>query len=570
MAVEYSSQNQQLNFPNPLTLHNRFLFAAAAIVFLSGGALLVDVRDRLQSGLHPQAYLALGLAVGMIAAAVAFLYRALSQIRFYFGRGRPRGLAPALKPEGQGSSPEAEHVIKETLRQQAIEYAEPKGPITGLLYGLIPNLLYAPRPLRAYAEWQFKGLVTLAVLLLGIVGALTIGMPVDAGRHSSLPEWVGLFFVAAALWTLIRPGAGAGERAPDGALLSVQWMSWLIAFAFVGPIAISVAAPRLPPVPLAISPYPHVFLFLLAGILVHALFFAAIVRQLLPPPPTAVSVVQETWNLSTNPALVTGEFLRALQEAWREKIPNRRYARVEPIIDLGARAGSFGAEIIEETQPFPRKVTLDSQRQISPSGTPVLLLALDIAGLALVGAAAVMTLLAGRGLAASGQIDATQVLYAVFCWALGAYALAAASRLWLRFDFESRLFWLEMTGQYVSGQVEQGNVIQGTLKASSSLVQVEGMTFRLWCADIHTVCFGKDAPRHIVALAGNPDAAEALAARLKGFATSQASVAALANAANAERLAVNTALANHTRSPGTGTLPPAAAAAGAEPDPDGQ
>ncbi|HMA48633.1 MAG TPA: hypothetical protein VKP60_02705 [Magnetospirillaceae bacterium] len=568
--MEYSSQNQQLNFPNPLKLHNRFLYAAAAIVFAFGGALLISVRDALQAGLHPQSYLAIGLAVAMIAAAVALLYRALSQIRFYFGRGRPQGLAPALKPEGHGSSPQAEHVIKETLRQQAIEYAEPKGPITGLLYGLIPNLLYAPRPLRAYAEWQFKGVVTLTVLLLGIIGALTIGMPVNAGRHSSLPEWIGLLFVLAALWTLVRPGSAPTERAPDGALLSVQWMSWLIAFAFVGPIAISVAAPRLPPVPLAVSPYPHVFVFLLAGILVHALFFAAIIRQLLPPPPTAVSMIQETWNLSTNPAMVTGEFLRALQEAWREKIPNRRYARIEPAIDLGARTGSFAGEIIEETQPFPRKVTLDSEQQISPSGTPVLVLALDGAGLAFIAIAAVMTFLVGRTIGTAGGIDATLGLYAILCWALGAYAIAAASRLWLRFDFESRLFWLEMSGQYVSGQVEQGNVIQGNLRASSSMVQVEGMTFRLWCADIHTVCFGKDAPRHIVALAGNPDAAEGLAARLKGFATSQASVAALGNAANAERLAINNALANRARQPDATPLPPGAAGVIATPDPEGQ
>jgi hypothetical protein len=270
-----------------------------------------------------------------------------------------------------------------------------------------------------------------------------------------------------------------------------------------------------------ISPYPQVFALLLAGILLHALFFAAIRRQLLPRPPAAVSVIQENWNLSTNPAMLTREFLRAMQDAWREKVPNRRYVRVEPVIDLSLQAGSFTGEIVEETQPFPRKVTADGEQQISPSGAPALILALEGAGLAFVAVGGALTFLVGR---AAGT-DAAFVLYAAFCWALGAYGFAAAHRLRLRFDFESRLFWLEISGQYVSAQVEQGNVIQGNLRASSSMVQVEGMTFRLWCADIHTVCFGQDAPRHIIALAGNPEAALGLAARLKSSAAAQAPTA---------------------------------------------
>jgi hypothetical protein len=121
----------------------------------------------------------------------------------------------------------------------------------------------------------------------------------------------------------------------------------------------------------------------------------------------------------------------------------------------------------------------------------------------------------------------------------------------LRFDFESRLFWLEMSGQYISARVNQGNVIQGKLSSSSSMVQVEGMTFRLWMAEIHTVTFGKNAPRYIVSMAGNPEVAGGLVSRLKQFTDGVASVVALNSAANAERLASNNLLANQLGNIGT-------------------
>jgi hypothetical protein len=163
-------------------------------------------------------------------------------------------------------------------------------------------------------------------------------------------------------------------------------VSFLVAFAVVGPVIFSLLltnSPLLPP----LNPFPHVFFFLLGGVALHVLFFAAIVTQLLPPPPTAVSVIQETWNLSTSPAQITGEFLRAMQESWRDKIPNRRYARIEPSIDLEASAGAFNAEIIEETQPFPSLINAVSEEQIQPSGSRKLILALDAVGVFFIGSA---------------------------------------------------------------------------------------------------------------------------------------------------------------------------------------
>jgi hypothetical protein len=352
-----------------------------------------------------------------------------------------------------------------------------------------------------------------------------------------------LAFLIAAVPSLLLNNSAEPVQKGGLRALSIEWLVALAFFTVIGPVALSLLGALLPSPPLRIEIY-NLAVFLVLGLGLHGLFFAAVLRQLLPPPPTAVSVIQDTWNLSNSPALITSEFLRATQEAWVEKIPNRRYVRLEPKIDLNAQSGTFQAEIIEETQPFPLKINAERTDQIAPSGSPPFVLALDIYGAALIAGAALITYLAARRLIGEGDVNQTGVVYALFFWTLGFAAFGAAYRLWLRFDFESQLLWLEMQGPYISARVEQGNVIQGTLRSSSSLVQVEGMTYRLWAANIHTAAFGKDAPRHFVSVFGAPDLAEALTARLKAFAAGQASIAALGNAANAQRIAQNAALAN--------------------------
>ncbi len=534
MAFEYSSQTPRLNFPNPLKLHNYFLAGAAVAPGVLGVLLLFSVRHALSDGSRAAAMLAALVALFMLSVAGAYLYQCLSQIRFYFGRGRPRGLAPQLGPDGEGTSPEAD-IVKETLRQQAIEYREPSGPIAGLLYALAPRLIYAPQPLRQFAERQFKGGVEIAALLLGLLITAVFG----ARDGSQVVYWISLIFFIAAIPSLLSLEPKAATPGPLQSL-SVQWLIALIALAILGPVVLTLLGSSLPGPPIHIVLY-NLALFLILGLVLHGLFFAAVLQQLTPPPPTAVSMVQDTWSLSNSPALITAEFLRATQEAWRDKIPNRRYVRIEPKIDLNAQSGSFRAEIIEETQPFPIRINAARTDQIAPSGAPPFVLALDIYAAVLTVLASVATYWAALKLLGGGDPPEVLALYALFGWTLGAAAFRAAARLWLRFDFESQLLWLEMSGPYVSARVEQGNVLQGVLKSSSSLVQVEGMTYRLWVANIHTACFGKDAPRHFVSLFGDPALAESLTDRLKTFAAGQASIASLGGAANAERMARNAA-----------------------------
>jgi len=551
MAFEYSSQNRGIDFPNPLKMHNRFLVAAFAILAIFAVALLVSVRTHLAVSRSAIVFpVVFFVALPLLAASINNLYGCLSHLRFFFGLDRPMGLARELAADGQGTSPYVEQYVKEPLRQQAIKYREPKGPITGLLYSLVPKLIYAPEPLRLFAEWQFKSGLTLIALLIGLICALIFGVPNQAGQVSYVADWTGVFFLLIGVVTLLRQHPSAQNASPDSGFLSIGGLSGLIAGVIVAPMIVSLLLPNLfnfwttsfgLPQP---SPFPHIFLFLLAGIAVQGLFFAATIAQLLPPPPTAVSVVQDTWSLSTSPSQITGEFARAMQESWNDKIPNRRYARIEPVINLNAGAGPFRAEIIEESQPVPRILNAASQEQVSPSGSRKLILALESIGVVFAFGAGLSAYLLGNGLLETGTYRGNALLYALACGSLSSYALGAARFLLLRFDFSSRLYWLELNGQYNLAKVKLGNVIQGNLGSDTTAVQVEGMTFRLWMAELHSVTFGKDAPRYILSMAGNPVVAEGLAQRLKQYTSGVATVFALNNSANAERLAANNMLAD--------------------------
>jgi hypothetical protein len=536
MALEYA-QRPAAETPNPLKVHNLFILAAAGTSGLAALLTLLDIRALLAGGTRVSPLPTLVLAFILLGSAGMYLYRCLSQLHVLFGRDWPRGLI-----DGQ---PLAE--IKETLRHQRLDYPEPEGPIAGLLYTLARNLVYAPWPLRLFAEWQFRGALTMAILLLGLSVTLLVGAPVQAGRSgSTVLDWIGGFFLVWVVWTLIRPMAGDLSNRASRSVLSIGSIGGLAVFSVIGPVLILVWAPPLPPLPL-LEPFPHVFVFILAALGVQGIFFAAVVSQTLPPPANAVSVIRDTWDLSCNPALVSEEFSRAMQDSWTEGRPNRVYARQgDPGINLKSGAGSFAAEILEETQPIPCHVGPgdEAARPMFPSGARPLVLALDAVGLLMAAGMAFAGYRVGQDFLTGRIVPATAILYFVSCGALAAYAFGAAQRLWLRFDFRSRLVWMEMSGNYLSARVDQGSALHGALRASSSMVQVEGMTFRLWVAVLHTVSFGKDAPRQLVSLAGEPDFAGDLFQRLKGFGLSQAAIPHLANTRNAERFNANMAMSN--------------------------
>ncbi|WP_375383539.1 hypothetical protein [uncultured Sphingomonas sp.] len=297
MAYEYGSSSQSFSLANPLRIHNYFLASAAAIAGLTGFYLLLSARSTLQGTEHASAIGVLIVSFVVLVVTGRLIYRVLSQLRFYFGRGRPAALAPMLSPDELGTTPRADNYIKEALRQQALEYIEPANPLSGVLYSIIPNLIYAPPPIRSFAERQFRA----GAFTLSIIAGLLIALVFSAGSSNpsavNVSRWAALAYLAIAAPSLWR---SAAERSPSSEAansISIPMVVGLLVFSVVGPTAISIISSKIPAPPLDISPTMVIVLLTLA-LLLHILFFVAIARHALPPPMTSVSVKQDTWNLS--------------------------------------------------------------------------------------------------------------------------------------------------------------------------------------------------------------------------------------------------------------------------------
>lgn len=523
MSYEYSSSpgNQRFSPPNPLKIENYFVAAAGAFMMLMGIALLLALRDSVNEGNMGNTFG--GLVIGAIMVGIGATASGLmaSHLRFWFGRERPNNLTNGK-------------FISEIMRQRALAFPEPKGALNGLLYSWIPDLIFSPVPLQHMAQRQFRNALTMAALLVSLCVAL-IGGKVGVGEvvWGRVSDWVGLIYLIIAGYLLLgKIGFGAISEAQPG-LLQRNGLIFLIVFSIIGPLLMSLVATILPPITW-LSPYPHIFLFLVTAVCIYTLLLFAILRQTNAAPPTEVSMEQQAWSINCQPGLVMGEFDRFMQDNWRDKIPNRVYWHGVPEIDMRQSAGKFSGGGIEETQPYmAMRQPLDFKAAL---GNPrhKLLIALDTVGAFCFLVSAIALFLYGNSVGHSGS-SSTTLLYGFSFVFLGSYAFRAAHRLWKRFDFESRIVWIEMEGNYVSARMDHGNVMNDTVKTSSSVVQIESMTFRVWIAAFDTVTFGVDTERYVVATRGEPEVVHNLIRHLHEFALNQAIVVSPTSRTDIER-----------------------------------
>lgn len=524
MAYDYSSSDRQLNLPNPLKVENIFLALSALLVGSISLVLLFNVRATLPSATGSGKFLALGVGIALLTVSVYLLFRMLTQLRFYFGRGRPDGLAAELAPQQVGITQDAQ-ALSENMRQQALVYPEPTGALSGLLYSHVPNLIFAPIPLQQLANRQFKNAVLMLVLLASLTFALLFGrVGADDTTWQRVSQWIGLIYLVYVGVILLQPSGDALAARRMRGELTIQALVITIAFAIVGPVLLVMSAKFLPD-PRWLTPFPAVFVVMMIALVIYALFFVSLMRYVKQPPQTSVAMQQEQWNLNCHPNQINTELDRALQETWPEKIPNRRYARIDAEIQPGTSAGQFSSQTIEETQPFPTTNESISFSSAIADTRFVFLVALNFVGTLL------WALCAGAALAFANEVlKATPtnpqifLLYSVAFGVLARFAFLAAHILWNRFEFNSRLLWIEMQGQFTVARLDHGNQLTDTIRSSAQAIKIEAMTFRIWCANITSVTFGKDSARTIVAMAGDSDYAKNLTQRLRNFATNQASI----------------------------------------------
>ena len=539
MSYEYSSESRSLDFPNPFKVDNLFRFSGGAVLLAGGLLLLMTSRGKLASA--PSLWSAAPLLIGvlLLVYGITFVGRAMAQLRFFFGRGEPLSLAPDLTQEEGGVNPRSAW-LKDTMRQNALMFQEPVGALNGLLYTLLPQLIYAPAPIQATAQRQFQTALAMGVTLLSLLVAW-VGF--GASRQSG---WLGLFYFGFAAFLLLRPlELGAQARTN----LGVRGLVVLILVAIFGPVLIPFVAGGLPDIGW-LSLNGQTFFLLLAALLAVGLFFVALTKQLVAPPSTTMGCETNTLSFNAHPKQLMDEFDRELQRNWVEKVPNRRYLKILPV--LQGASGVFTGDVMEETQPFcpATQPRLDLATCLREPRYQYLTF-LNLLGLGLMAIAVVALVAFGisvdpqtleRSVFAYATFGASMLLVAHFCFRAGHI-------LWARFDFLSELVWVEMKGNYNSAKFDYGNQFTDHIKTEKDIVNIETMTLRVWVAQIESVSFGKGSQRFLVGMRGLPDKAAYLCAHLSQFAGNQSMIIAPSSNADMQKIAALKAMNQFSATP---------------------
>jgi hypothetical protein len=510
MGYDYSSDSKTFDVPNPYKLQNRLLFLASAVLLLAGISSLWQTRNLLKAAAGLQLVAPLVCSIGLLMAGLLLATRAATRLRFFFGRGRPHSLAPDLANGTYGGSREAE-ALKETIRQGALTYPEPHGALEGLLYNRVPHLITAPYALQNQARLHFFNLAALSATLLSYVFAWGI-----FGDETSRP-WVSVMYGLFGVFFLLRPVTGHHEAA-----LSTSRLVILILAAVLTPVGISLIGDMLPSLG-ELSLHIQVFALLIGSLVVVALAMAATLAQVMPPPQTRTSAEVVRVSLQGPPAAVLDEMERVMQAQWTERVPNRRYSRLEPQTPLTQKSGSFNGEIMEESQPVPRAVMAVPEfgsALSSPMHRWLVVSDLLCTGLLCIAAGLILIFVSRFNPLAplAGNLFSLLGTAVIFGMVAG-FGLSNAALLWGRFDFTSDQFSSQM-------------------QTESEIVRVESMSLRVWRARLESVVFGKDSARQVTALFSTDIQAKDLCAHLVKFAQSQSVIAAPQAAEDLRRMAM--------------------------------
>lgn len=528
MAYDYSSESKRLELPNPYRLQNLWLWLCAVLMAGGGVLCLWWTRAAMQGASARLAVAPLLTGLLLLVAGLGAAGVAARRLRFFFGRGRPRSLAPELANGTTGGSAQAT-AAKDMLRQGGLTYPEPQGALNGVLYHWVPRLITAPLAVQDMARRNFFNLAALAATSLSFIVSYAL-----LGNEQTRP-WIGvLYFVFGAVF-LLRPLVGQ-HQAP----LSMPSVVGLIAAAILAPVAVGLIAPHLPSLG-SFTLSGHTAVMLGTGLAATVLMVLAVHAQIGEPPQAQSTGEQMRLSMNAPPSMLLDELDRKLQDEWTEHIPNRRYARLEPAIDPARTAGPFAGELLEETQPMP----------LAGSEAPTLgsalaavrhrwLVLIDLYATLLVLVAVLTVLyfvrgfdpqdgLAGSRLSLVG-VSTILLLVAAFCF-------KGAGALWGRFNFESILVWVELAGTYQRAQVGTGNQFSSRLNTETEVLRTEAMTLRVWRARIESVVFGKDAPRQVTAMFSTTAETRALAEHLAEFGRAQSVLVAPASAEDQRRMA---------------------------------
>jgi hypothetical protein len=527
MAYDYSSETKQLELPNPYRVQNQLMWVGALALACGGMLCLWWGRQAWLAAPVAAGLVPILVGLGLVSSAIWVAGVAATRLRFLFGRQFPVPLAQDIRDLDQAKSPLA-NAFQDVLRQGTLTYPEPSGAIDGVLYKLVQHLSTAPIQVQALARTQFFNLTAMTVTLLSFLCAWALAIS-DASK-----PWIALAYLAFGFVFLIRPVATQGR-----AVLSARSLVGLIAGAILGPVVLGWVARDLPSLE-SFSFFPQALAMLIGAVLALVLAMRAILAQVAEPPTTRRSAEQLRVSCNAPPTALMDELDRRFQETWTDGMPNKRYARVVPLIDPLRHSAPFSGELFEETQPLPTGGSVaPSLRAALASTRHRWIAALDLYGLTLTLLAVAIALYFVQGyqpgldfaeqpLSTLGMVGVL-LLLATFCQHL-------ASSLWGRFDFESTLVWVEFTGTYQTSSIGTGNLLSSKVNANNQIVRVESMTLRVWRARIESVTFYKKEQRQITAMFSTDKEAKELAQHLAAFGAAQSVFVAPGAASDAQRL----------------------------------
>ncbi len=252
---------------------------------------------------------------------------------------------------------------------------------------------------------------------------------------------MGLFYFGFSVLLLLRP-LESGVAAP--ANVGMRGLIGLILAVIFVPVPLPFVASGLPSLDWLSQNVQTLFL-LLAALFGADLYFVVLMHQMTGLPPTNMAREQTSLSMNCHPKQLLDELDRTLQDTWVERSPNRRYAKTVPLIDSGA--DTFAAELVKESQPMSGT----GQNRVEPGAAFVMpryrfIAWLDVVGVALIALGVAWLLVFGAKLRPEvGDVHLFSLLtLGLAMLVVGHYCLRAGHVLWGRFDFVSRLVWVEM------------------------------------------------------------------------------------------------------------------------------
>jgi hypothetical protein len=505
MTIQIDPKGRIHTWPNPYKFENFALLIIGLITFAAGIVILLGVRSQFNPSNAAKLLLPLFLAVFFMGFGIKMVLNMLGQLKLVFDVDHPLPLAQII-PDGISGTSEPAERIKDQIRKNTLDYLTPTGAINNLLVFLVPNIVYAPVQLQSITRFRFANFVSTVLITLSFAFCYFLM------GATPFANWLGAIYGAIALFWMVR-GLKRSQRVQIESLPLVG----IVVISVFLPIFFLFYGQKLP----TLDNYEfnwHVTTIMAALIGIHTLFILSLRQHFYRPENTPPAQIQTTAAVNFNPSEFLGEFERTTKQYQGAGLPNRRYIYTPLQLDQAQESGQFRIDMLEETQPEPFVPEGSTSRR-------VWLMSLSLVGVL----SACILVWLGYDLALnqpSFEERVRKVAWFAVTFAITLSALRAGHILWGRFDFESTLMWLEMSGVYQTATARSGNEMTGNFSTKKKLVNVENLSLTVWVADIRSVAFGMEDERSIGAISGPRQKAEHLFSAMQQFGQRQSIIIA--------------------------------------------